>query len=52
LRKIFGKIRAEKIASAAVSIPHKTAILKFVDENSPTAQKIGAAKNFFRFFGI
>lgn len=47
LPKFFEKFRAEKIAGAAVSIPHKTAILKFVDEISPTAQKIGAANTLF-----
>ncbi len=55
LRKFFDTIRSEPMRGLSVTIPHKVAVMNFLDEIDETARKIGAVNTIVvrdgRFFG-
>ena len=47
LERFLKKVRQEKISGLAVSLPHKSEIIKFLDQISLRAKKIGAVNTVF-----
>lgn len=49
--ELFGGLRRGEVDGICITIPHKQAVLSWVDELTPTAQSIGAANVVFRRAG-
>ncbi len=47
LRELLGKVRTGEIHGLNVTIPHKQAVIPYLDELTPTAQAIGAVNTIY-----